>query len=96
LVEASEKGSIYDESWRVRKDKTTFWGSVTINALYDEDGMVVGFAKITRDLTEKMLAENTIQQHLHDLELKNKELEQFAYIASHDLQEPLLTITNFY
>jgi len=95
LVEASEKGSIYDESWRVRKDKTTFWGSVTINALYDEDGMVVGFAKITRDLTEKMLAENTIQQHLHDLELKNKELEQFAYIASHDLQEPLLTITNF-
>ncbi|BAU53848.1 sensor histidine kinase [Mucilaginibacter gotjawali] len=95
LSEAAQKGSVYNESWRVRKDKTFFWGSITINALFDESDNVIGYAKITRDLTERKIAEEAAIKHAHELEMKNQELEQFVYIASHDLQEPLLTITNF-
>ncbi len=95
LAEAASAGTTYHESWRIRKDGTEFWGLLTLMALRDENNELMGYAKVTRDLTEKMLAEITIRQQVHDLELKNKELEQFAYIASHDLQEPLLTITNF-
>ncbi|MBB6130949.1 PAS domain-containing sensor histidine kinase [Mucilaginibacter lappiensis] len=94
LAEATVNGTAYNESWRVRKDKTKFWGAVTITALHDDEGNVTGFAKITRDLTERMAAENIIRQHSRELEIKNKEIEQFAYIASHDLQEPLFTVTN--
>jgi len=95
LSEADRKGTTFHESWRQRKDGTLFWGSITITALHDENNNVTGYAKVTRDLTEKMMAEITIKKHLLEVERKNKELEQFAYIASHDLQEPLLTITNF-
>lgn len=95
LAEASLKGTAYNESWRVRKDKTTFWGSVTITALHDDDGNITGFAKVTRDLTERMLAETAIRRHAEDLEIRNKEIEQFVYIASHDLQEPLFTVNSF-
>ena len=95
LTEADRHGSTYHENWRIRKNGTAFWGSITLTALHDENKNVVGYAKVTRDLSEKMQAETTIKKHLLEVERKNKELEQFAYIASHDLQEPLLTITNF-
>jgi light-regulated signal transduction histidine kinase (bacteriophytochrome) len=56
---------------------------------------VIGFTKVTRDLSEKKAAEDLIKQHALELEIKNKQLEQFAYIASHDLQEPLRKIQTF-
>lgn len=46
-----------EESWRVRKDGTRFWANVTITAIRDEEGRVIGFAKVTRDLTEQRRAE---------------------------------------
>jgi len=96
LIEiATIKGKAYDEGWRVRKDKSRFWGSILITPIYSADREIIGFTKVTRDLTEKMLAAETVSQHLNELQLKNKELEQFVYIASHDLQEPLLTVINF-
>ena len=54
---ASHVGRVEDEGWRVRKDGTQFWANVVITALHDEDGALVGFAKITRDLTERRNAE---------------------------------------
>ncbi len=95
LREAAAKGTINREGWRVKKDQSMFWGSVTMTAIHDEQGATIGFAKITRDLTQQRLAEKTIRQHAQQIERKNKELEQFVYIASHDLQEPLLNLTNF-
>ena len=92
---ARRNGKVAEHGWRLRKDGSRFWGSVVITALHDEDGQVIGFIKIVHDLTSKMLAEKAIKQHVHDLEVKNKELDQFIYIASHDLQEPLLTVQNF-
>jgi PAS domain S-box-containing protein len=56
---AREHGSTEDEGWRVRKDGTRFWANVVITAVHDASGRLRGFAKITRDVTEKMLAEET-------------------------------------
>jgi PAS domain S-box-containing protein len=53
LSTAGEVGRFEAEGWRVRKDGTRFWAHVIIDALYDDDGKLMGFAKITRDLTEK-------------------------------------------
>ncbi|MBS2004428.1 MAG: PAS domain S-box protein, partial [Cyanobacteria bacterium SZAS LIN-5] len=56
LRKAIEDGSYEEEGWRVRKDGSTFWASVTITPVYDE-GELLGFAKVTRDLTERRKAE---------------------------------------
>jgi diguanylate cyclase (GGDEF)-like protein/PAS domain S-box-containing protein len=53
---ASAQGRFEDEGWRVRKNGSTFWANVVIAAIRDEAGELLGFAKITRDLTERQLA----------------------------------------
>jgi len=53
LRDAASKGSVEDEGWRMRKDGTRFWANVVISALRNKDGELLGFAKVTRDLTEK-------------------------------------------
>jgi len=63
LKTAEEKGSVEHEGWRVRKDGSRFWGGVSITALRDERGMLEGFGKVTRDLTERKQAEK-VQQEL--------------------------------
>ncbi len=95
LANARKNGQALHEGWRVRKDGSRFWGSIVITCLHAEDGSIIGFSKVTRDLTERKLAEDKLQEYLQELESKNKELEQFAYIASHDLQEPLRKIQIF-
>lgn len=99
---AVRKGRAQHEGWRVRKDKTKFWGSVVITALHGSQGNVIGFSKVTRDLTERKLAEDRLKDKNMELEEKNaelgernKELSSFAYISSHDLQEPLRKIQTF-
>jgi len=62
LKEAVENGRFEDEGWRVRKDGSLFWANVVITALYDETGQLRGFAKVTRDITERRRIE---QMHLH-------------------------------
>ncbi len=92
LKMANEKGQAHDEGWRVRKGGQRFWASVSITAIHDEEGNVRGYSKVTRDLTERKKAAEKLKQHSKELEIKNNELNQFAYIASHDLQEPLNTV----
>ena len=60
LREAAASGRVEDEGWRVRKDGTRFWADVVITAVRNEDGELIGFAKITRDLTERRKAEAAI------------------------------------
>jgi PAS domain S-box-containing protein len=102
LTEARLKGRAFDENWRVKKDGSKFWGNVVITALHDSNGDITGFVKMTRDLTEKkladMMAKNANKQLAKknvELEKMNKELESLAYISSHDLQEPLRKIQLF-
>jgi PAS domain S-box-containing protein len=95
INKAREAGRAHDEGFRVRKDGSLFWGSITITAVHNENGDVVGFSKVTRDLTERKKADTERERHDQELHAKNKELEQFLYIASHDLQEPVRTISNY-
>jgi len=95
LSQAKSKGNAHHEGWRIKKDGTRFWGSVVITALHDTNGDIIGFSKVTRDLTERKIAEDKQKQNAEQLEAQNKELEQFAYVASHDLQEPLRKIRTF-
>jgi PAS domain S-box-containing protein len=92
---AKDTGRATHEGWRVRKDGTKFWGSIVITALHNDNNEVIGYSKVTRDLTERKLAEDRLKQYALQLEQKNQELEEFSYVASHDLKEPLRKIVTF-
>ena len=73
----------------MRKDGTKFWSSIVITPLRDDESGIIGFSKVSRDLTERKIAEDQLKNYALDIEFRNKQLEEYAYIASHDLQEPL-------
>ena len=61
-LKVAAEGRFEDEGWRVRKDGSRFWANVVITALRDDDGRLLGFSKITRDLTERKLHEEALRQ----------------------------------
>lgn len=95
LTTAAESGRAEDERWHVRKDGSRFWALGVLESLKDDKGKLQGFAKILRDFTERKKAEEAVAKKTEELERSNKELEQFAHIASHDLKSPLRTINNY-
>lgn len=72
LMQASRYGTYQSQGWRVHKNGKRFWGDYVLNALRDPDGTLLGFAHVTRDLTEKRLRENALR----------KSEEQFRHIIS--------------
>lgn len=97
LVEAAKlEGKAIHEGWRIRKNGTAFWGSIVITAIHDKEDNVIGFTKVTRDLTERKASEDRMFQYSRQLEAQNKELQQFAYAAAHDMKEPLRKILFYF
>lgn len=91
LATAFRDGRYEDYGWRLRKDGRQFWAHVVIDLIRDDQGQPMGYAKITRDITERREAE----LRLRDLTASHQELEQFIHIASHDLREPLRKVLAF-
>ncbi|HEY2819255.1 MAG TPA: PAS domain S-box protein [Casimicrobiaceae bacterium] len=105
LMVATETGRFVDEGWRIRKDGSRFWAGVTIAALRDDDGRLRGFAKLTRDLSERKRAEALEESGAQREELLEAERsariaaqrtarmkDEFLATLSHELRTPLSAI----
>ena len=88
LAQAIRDGRVESEGWRVRKDGTRFWADVVITALVDDAGRLIGFAKVTRDLTERLHAQEE-QLRLAHAEEAVRLRDEFLSIAAHELRTPL-------
>jgi len=85
---AIAEGRFEEEGWRLRKDGSRFWASVVITALRNSSGVHVGFAKVTRDLTERREAEEQ-RIRLAKAEESEKKNHEFLAIMGHELRNPL-------
>lgn len=99
LRKAREQGRVEDEAWRIRKDGSRFWASITMNALNDERGSLRGFGVVVHDLSERKRALDEIRELNQELTRRsdrlkaaNGELEVFASAVAHDLRIPLRLI----
>ncbi|MBF5042371.1 PAS domain-containing sensor histidine kinase [Aggregicoccus sp. 17bor-14] len=90
LEVATREGRFEDEGWRIRKDGSRFWANVIITALRDKTGELRGFAKVTRDFTDRKHAEE--QRELHTLREAVRARDEFLSVASHELKTPLTPI----
>src|SRR2546423_12618888 len=78
LREAARVGRFEDEGWRVRKDGTRFWADVVITALRDASGQLIGYAKVTRDLTERRVAEEELRESEERFRLLVNSVKDYA------------------
>lgn len=102
LAESLHKNRVEDEGWRVRKDGSKFWADVVITPLFDEQGRHRGFAKVTRDLTERKHYEDKLQRTNQKLKASYQDLQhlsagkdEFVSLASHQLRTPATGVKQY-
>jgi PAS domain S-box-containing protein len=91
---AKRDGRYEKEGWRVRKDGTKFWANVVLDAVYNDDGSLVGFAKITRDVTERMNAQRALDETREAL-VQAQKMEAIGHLTggvAHDFNNLLMVI----
>ena len=93
---AVRDGRYEEEGWRIRKDGTTFWANVVITALFDHNRRLVGFGKVTRDVTERRLTEDAreagateLAAAVDQLRSANEQTSDFLAIVAHELHNTL-------
>jgi len=84
LRQAMAAGYVEDEGWRIRKDGTRFWANVVITALFDKERKLLGFGKITRDLTER--------KKMEALREADRRKNEFLALLGHELRNPLAAL----
>ncbi len=95
LAMAREQGRYEEEGWRVRKDGSYFWASIVIDPIRDDDGRLIGFAKITRDITERRDAQAALERVQHQLAESQKmdALGQLTGGVAHDFNNLLMVVS---
>ncbi|MBX4903621.1 hybrid sensor histidine kinase/response regulator [Rhizobium bangladeshense] len=91
---ARAEGRFEREGWRVRKDGSRFWASVVVDVIRDEEGEVLGFAKITRDITEKMETQRALEQAREEL-FQSQKMEAIGQLTggiAHDFNNLLMAV----
>jgi PAS domain S-box-containing protein len=78
LEVAAKEGRFEDEDWRLRKDGSRFWANVIITALRDPSGNIIGFGKVTRDMTERMLAQQSLAESQQQLRESERSLRKLS------------------
>ncbi len=94
LKTAASEGRFEREGWRIRKDGSRFWANVIIDAIHSDDGTIIGFAKITRDITEKRQAQQALEQAQQELfqAQKMEAVGQLTGGIAHDFNNLLTAI----
>ncbi|WP_106797580.1 PAS domain-containing sensor histidine kinase [Rhizobium sp. H4] len=91
---ARAEGRFEREGWRVRKDGTRFWASIVVDVIRGDDGEVLGFAKITRDITEKMETQRALEQAREEL-FQSQKMEAIGQLTggiAHDFNNLLMAV----
>jgi len=94
LTQAAAEGRFEAEGWRMRKDGTRFWASVVIDRITDESGAIIGFAKVTRDLTERKQAQDELKKVQEQL-VASQKLEAVGQLSggiAHDFNNLLMIV----
>jgi PAS domain S-box-containing protein len=96
LLKAADEGRSEDEGWRVRKDRSRFWANTIVTPLRDQKGTLIGFSKITRDLTERKQAENAVQEARSELARMARvtTVGELTASVAHEVNQPLAAIVN--
>ena len=84
---AAQKGRIEEEAWRVRKDGSRFWADIVLTAIRDSSGEVIGFAKVTRDFTDRKRAEEAVMLQLSSALLANMDVRKLLGAISASIGE---------
>lgn len=92
LEVAAREGRFEEEGWRIRKDGSTFWADVVITAIRDREGHLIGYGKVTRDLTSRRAAERESVQRARAEEGERRK-DDFLAILGHELRNPLAPMT---
>lgn len=94
LKRAAAEGRYEAEGWRLRKDGSRFWASVVIDPIYDDSRTLVGFAKVTRDITERMEAQRTLKETQEQLAVAQKmeAVGQLSGGIAHDFNNLMMIV----